>query len=73
MDDDAPFRWTYHFCWGLDAIADLWEGTVGCLWNDGPQGNWSRCERRCFAPAARARGHRLVDPHGYREPATARG
>ncbi|MGK5641658.1 ABC transporter substrate-binding protein [Streptomyces sp. URMC 126] len=78
-DDTTPFRWTYHFCWGLDAIAevfaDLWEaaggqaGTVGCLWNDGPQGTWSRHERHGFAPAARARGHRLVDPGAYPEPA----
>ncbi|MET9800552.1 ABC transporter substrate-binding protein [Streptomyces sp. NPDC006368] len=75
-----PFRWTYHFCWGLDDIAetfaDLWEAvggtgrTVGCLWNDGPQGTWSRHEEHGFLPAARARGHRLVDPAGYREPST---
>lgn len=83
--DDAvsgpAFRSTFHFCWGLDDIAevfaDLWElaggpaRTVGCLWNDGPQGNWSRHERHGFAPAARARGHRLVDPGGYREPGAA--
>ncbi|MER7108198.1 ABC transporter substrate-binding protein [Streptomyces sp. NPDC000229] len=72
-------RWTYHFCWGLDDIAevfaDLWEaagGTerkVGCLWNDGPQGTWSRHSTHGFLPAARARGHRLVVPAGYREPA----
>lgn len=46
--DRRPFCWTYHFCRGLDDIAetfaDLWEAaggsarTVGCLWNDGPQG-----------------------------------
>ncbi|MEV3987997.1 ABC transporter substrate-binding protein [Streptomyces sp. NPDC049837] len=74
-------RWTYHFCWGLDDIAetfaDLWEavgGTrrrVGCLWNDGPQGTWSRHATHGFLPGARARGHRLVDPGGYREPAAA--
>ncbi|MFV0126838.1 ABC transporter substrate-binding protein [Streptomyces sp. HMX112] len=77
--DRAPFRWTYHFCWGLDDIADtfadLWElaggpgRTVGCLWNDGPQGAWSRHDERGFLPVARARGHHLVDPGGYREPA----
>ncbi|MFH8350337.1 ABC transporter substrate-binding protein [Streptomyces sp. NPDC018045] len=78
--DTTPFRYTYHFCWGLDAIADtfadLWElaagpgRTVGCLWNDGPQGTWSRDEKRGFAPTARARGHHLVDPPAYTEPAT---
>ncbi|MFH8410253.1 ABC transporter substrate-binding protein [Streptomyces sp. NPDC018019] len=77
--DSAPFRFTYHFCWGLDTIAetfaDLWEladgpeRTVGCLWNDGPQGNWSRDAQRGFAPVARARGHHLVDPPAYTEPA----
>ncbi|AIS02304.1 ABC transporter, substrate binding protein [Streptomyces glaucescens] len=81
-DDDRPFDWTYHFCWGLDDIADvfadLWERVdgsgphqpVGCLWNDGPQGRWSRHPERGFAPVARARGHRLVEPEPYREPAT---
>ncbi|MEI5035167.1 ABC transporter substrate-binding protein [Streptomyces sp. S1A(2023)] len=79
-DDDHPFDWTYHFCWGLDDIAytfaDLWEQvggpqqTVGCLWNDGPQGAWSRHPQRGFAPAARARGHRLLEPEPYHEPAT---
>ncbi|MEU0270528.1 ABC transporter substrate-binding protein [Streptomyces sp. NPDC006307] len=77
--EERPFRWTYHFCWGLDDIAetfaDLWEaagagpdGAVGCLWNDGPQGAWSRHTAHGFLPAARARGYRLVDPAGYREP-----
>ncbi|MBT2398242.1 ABC transporter substrate-binding protein [Streptomyces sp. ISL-100] len=80
-DDSRPFDWTYHFCWGLDdiadAFADLWEQvngsrhTVGCLWNDGPQGTWSRHPQRGFAPTARARGHRLLEPAPYQEPATA--
>ncbi|WP_280400098.1 ABC transporter substrate-binding protein [Nocardia carnea] len=80
-DDDRPFERTFHFCWGLDDIAgvftELWDcaggGDVGCLWNDGPQGNWSRHGRYGFAPAARAQGHRLVDPPGYREPAADLG
>lgn len=81
--DGRPFGWTYHFCWGLDDIAetfaDLWEcvgggrHVVGCLWNDGPQGAWSRHPRRGFAPVARARGHRLVEPEPYREPAADLG
>ncbi|MFD5103372.1 ABC transporter substrate-binding protein [Streptomyces albidochromogenes] len=80
-DDAHPFDWTYHFCWGLDGIADtfadLWERAdgggqqaVGCLWNDGPQGTWSRHPQHGFAPTARARGHHLVDPEPYREPVT---
>lgn len=59
--------WAFHFCWGLDDIAsvfaDLWEHlgparTVGCVWNDGPQGV---ALRRWFRPVAVARGHELVD------------
>ncbi|WP_229844731.1 ABC transporter substrate-binding protein [Streptomyces cinnamoneus] len=74
-----PFRWTYHFAWGLDDIAavfaEMWERvgprrTVGCLWNDGPQGHSLRHPRHGFVPVATARGHTLVDPGGYREPAT---
>lgn len=73
-----PFRWTYHFAWGLDDIAavfaEMWERvgpgrTVGCLWNDGPQGQSLRHPGHGFAPVAAARGHTLVDPGGYREPA----
>jgi branched-chain amino acid transport system substrate-binding protein len=62
----SPGR-AFHFCWGLDDIAsvfaDLWEHlgparTVGCVWNDGPQGS---ALRRWFRPVAVARGHDLVD------------
>lgn len=59
--------WAFHFSWGLDDIAavfaDLWEHlgqarVVGCLWNDGTQGE---ALRRWFRPVAAARGHELVD------------
>ncbi|GAB3207121.1 ABC transporter substrate-binding protein [Marinactinospora endophytica] len=69
------FAWTYHFAWGLDDIArvfaEMWERlgpaqTVGCLWNDDLQGTLLRRE---FVPVARERGHELVDPGGYQEPA----
>jgi branched-chain amino acid transport system substrate-binding protein len=55
-------------------FADLWEHlgparTVGCLWNDGTQG---QALRRWFRPVAESRGHRLVDlsyrEHGGRLP-----
>jgi branched-chain amino acid transport system substrate-binding protein len=76
---DRPFRWTYHFGWGLDDIAEtfarMWEflgprKKVGTLWNDGPQGNWSRNREVGFIRTAVDRGHVVVDPSGYREPAT---
>jgi branched-chain amino acid transport system substrate-binding protein len=70
----GPFRWTYHFAWGLDDIADvfadMWErvgGAVGCLWNDDLQGRLLR--GRGFASRARERGHAVVDPGAYPEPA----
>ncbi|MFI8849689.1 ABC transporter substrate-binding protein [Streptomyces sp. NPDC053499] len=78
-DPLRSFRWTYHFAWGLDDIAtvfaDMWEQfgprhTVGCLWNDGLQGRLLRHERFGFTPVAAARGHTLVDPGGYPEPAS---
>jgi branched-chain amino acid transport system substrate-binding protein len=81
-DPRRAFRWTYHFAWGLDDIAgvfaDLWERlpgaegterTVGCLWNDDLQGRLLRDQEYGFVPAARARGHRLIDPGPYPEPA----
>lgn len=70
----GPFRWTYHFAWGLDDIADvfadMWErvgGSVGCLWNDDLQGRLLRSHG--FASRARERGHTVVDPGAYPEPA----
>lgn len=49
---DKPFKWTYHFFWGLEDIsavyADMWKQsgttakTVGELWPNDPDGNaWS--------------------------------
>ncbi|MFI9202434.1 ABC transporter substrate-binding protein [Streptomyces sp. NPDC053048] len=76
----GPLRWAYHFAWGLDDIAtvfaEMWERvgpgrTVGCLWNDGPHGRLLRHPRLGFAPVAAARGHALVDPGGYGEPAVS--
>ncbi|GAA2603958.1 ABC transporter substrate-binding protein [Streptomyces axinellae] len=75
---ERSFDWTYHYCWGLDDIAatfaEMWEMAgagrrVGCLWNGGPQGNWSRHPEMGFPRTAAARGHTLIDPPGYQEPA----
>ncbi|MEV0600393.1 ABC transporter substrate-binding protein [Streptomyces sp. NPDC050315] len=77
-DPRRPFAWTYHFAWGLDDIAavfaEMWEQlgtrhTVGCLWNDDLQGGLLRHQEHGFVPVAAARGHHLVDPGGYQEPA----
>ncbi|MGW0310694.1 ABC transporter substrate-binding protein [Streptomyces flavidovirens] len=75
----GSFRWTYHFAWGLDdianAFADVWEQlpaqpTVGSLWNDGLQGRLLRDEHIGFVAAASRRGHHVIDPGAYAEPAT---
>jgi branched-chain amino acid transport system substrate-binding protein len=79
-DLQQPFRWTYHFAWGLDDIATvfshLWEGvnghhTVGCLWNDDLQGQLLRHPTYGFPPVTSPRGHTLVDLGGYQEPASS--
>ncbi|WP_170068050.1 ABC transporter substrate-binding protein [Lentzea guizhouensis] len=72
FDDEHRPGWAFHFSWGVDdiaeAFADLWEHLgaarrVGCVWNDGTQG---QALRRWFRPVAEARGHVLVDL-AYRE------
>lgn len=72
---ERPFRWTHHFCWGLDDIAavfaDMWDevapaARVGCLWNDDLQGAWLRKE---FPAALADRPHELVLAAPYAEPA----
>lgn len=78
-DPLGAFRWTYHFAWGLDDIADvfadLWERlpgeyAVGCLWNGSLQGRLLRDGQFGFVAAAARRGYSLIDPGGYAEPAT---
>ncbi|AQZ68529.1 ABC transporter, substrate binding protein [[Actinomadura] parvosata subsp. kistnae] len=79
-DPSRPFTWTYHFAWGLDDIAgvfaEMWQlcaprpAPVGCLWNDQLPGRLLRHPGRGFLPRAGGRGHRLVDPGSYPEPAT---
>jgi branched-chain amino acid transport system substrate-binding protein len=78
-DPDNPFRSTYHLAWGLGdmaaAFAERWEClgadlTVGCLWNNDRQGHFLRYPRYGFLPVAVSRGHIMIDPGGYQEPAT---
>ncbi len=46
---------------------------VGCLWNNDRQGDFLRHPRYGFLPAAASRGHTMIDPGGYQEPATEFG
>ena len=67
---------SFHACWGLEdiaaAFASAWARvpgieSIGCLWNDGPQGAALRAAESGFADAAARLGLRLVDPGGYAE------
>ncbi|KAA2252465.1 ABC transporter substrate-binding protein [Solihabitans fulvus] len=71
-----PAHFAHHMCWGLDGIASafaqLWEAAVGTalvgvVWNDGPQGTALRDPSHGFLPLVASRGHRVLDPGGYRE------
>jgi branched-chain amino acid transport system substrate-binding protein len=73
-DPAKPFRWTYHFYWGLEDViqvfTDMWGAvpsnkTVGALWpNDADGHAWSNAERG-FPPALKKLGYRIVDPGRY--------
>jgi branched-chain amino acid transport system substrate-binding protein len=68
-----PFKWTYHFFWGLGDIIrlfqDLWAGagggkTVGVLWPNDADGNaWA--DPKTGLPTISNKGFRLVDPGHY--------
>jgi branched-chain amino acid transport system substrate-binding protein len=70
---DKPFKWTYHFFWGLADIIrvfqELWAGagageTVGVLWPNDSDGNaWA--DLTTGLPTIRSKGFRLVDPGHY--------
>jgi branched-chain amino acid transport system substrate-binding protein len=66
-----PYRWTWHFYWGLEDIigvfADMWSQVgnnqiLGGLWPDDGDGRaWSRG----FPLALEPQGYRIVDPGRY--------
>lgn len=66
----SPFRWTYHFSWGLDDLAQaqiaLWSnltsgGRVGVLWPDNAEG---RSFARTLVPHYSAT-YEVIDPGSY--------
>jgi branched-chain amino acid transport system substrate-binding protein len=66
-----PYRWTWHFFWGLEDIigvfADMWgqvanNQVVGGLWPDDGDGNaWGQG----FPKVLRNQGYRIIDPGRY--------
>jgi branched-chain amino acid transport system substrate-binding protein len=73
-DPEKPFKWTYHFFWGLEDIiqvfTNLWgevpnNKTVGALWpNDGDGNAWGD-PKQGFPPALKKAGFKVVDPGRY--------
>jgi branched-chain amino acid transport system substrate-binding protein len=73
-DPEKPFKWTFHFFWGLeDAIrvyTDMWgqvpnNKLIGALWpNDGPGKAWSD-GKRGFPATLKPEGYRIIDPGRY--------
>ncbi|WP_322780768.1 ABC transporter substrate-binding protein [Frankia sp. Cas4] len=65
-DPAKPFKWTYHFFWGLEDVIKVYLGMwaqvgtskkVGALWPDDPDG---RAFAGAFPQAISARGYSLV-------------
>jgi branched-chain amino acid transport system substrate-binding protein len=73
---DKPFKWTYHFFWGLeDLIAvytDIWPQVstnkkVGALWPNDPDGQAFADPKTGFPAALKKLGYEIVDPGRYND------
>ena len=71
---DAPFRWTYHFFWGLDDVeavyADMWDraGTnrrCAGLWPDDPDGRTWGDPTSGFPAAQTSRGYQFIEARPF--------
>jgi branched-chain amino acid transport system substrate-binding protein len=70
---DKPFKWTYHFFWGLSDILGVYEEmwiaagagkTIGALWPNDADGNaWA--DPKTGLPGVKAKGYKVVDPGHY--------
>lgn len=71
---DKPYKWTYHFFWGLEDVIGVFTGiwgsvptnkVIGALWpNDGDGLAWSDKERG-FPPALAKGGYTVIDAGRY--------
>ncbi len=70
----VPFKWTYHFFWGLEDIIavflDMWSQVsnnkvVGAIWPNDADGNAWSSPTTGFPPADKAAGYTIVDPGRY--------
>ena len=69
-----PFKWTYHFFWGLEDIIavflDMWSQVptnkqVGAIWPNDPDGNAWSDPKLGFPPPLKAAGYTITDPGRY--------
>jgi branched-chain amino acid transport system substrate-binding protein len=70
-DPKKPFKWTYHFFWGLEDIIavflDMWSQVptnkvVGAIWPNDPDGNAWGDKKLGFPPPLTKAHYRIVDP-----------
>jgi branched-chain amino acid transport system substrate-binding protein len=76
-DPANPFKWTYHFFWGLEDIIavflDMWSQVqtnkvVGALYPNDPDGAAWADKKTGFPPALQKAGYTLINPGLYPEP-----
>ena len=76
-DPANPFKWTYHFFWGLEDIIgvfmDMWSQiktnkVVGAIYPNDPDGNAWGDKQKGFPPPLHKAGYTLIDPGRYPEP-----
>ena len=72
-----PFKWTYHFFWGLEDIIavfmDMWSQVptnkvVGALYPNDPDGAAWADKKLGFPPVLAKAGYKLINPGLYPEP-----
>lgn len=70
-DEPSPFRWTYHFCFGVADLAEaytaMWPQVatnkkIGVMWPNDADGN---AIRRSLGPLLEQAGYTIVDPGAY--------
>jgi branched-chain amino acid transport system substrate-binding protein len=76
-DPKEPFKWTYHFFWGLEDIIavflDMWgqvrtNKVVGALYPNDPDGAAWGDPKTGFPPALKKAGYTLINPGLYPQP-----
>jgi branched-chain amino acid transport system substrate-binding protein len=73
---DKPFKWTYHFFWGLEDLigvySEIWPGVptnkkMGVLWPNDPDGLAFADPKTGFGPALKQQGFTVVDPGRFND------